>query len=121
MNLPAAPALSGYRVAVTSARRARELCVLLERHGASVSSAAAITMVALADDDELRRNTEALVANSPDVVIATTGVGLRGWVDAADGWGMAGRLVAALSKARVIAPEGLVWLIGCRMSLAVGR
>ena len=103
MNGPTAPTLSGYRVAVTSARRARELCTLLERHGATVACAAAIAMVALPDDDELRRNTETLVSNPPDIVIATTGIGFRGWVDAARGWGSADGLVAALSQARIVA------------------
>lgn len=90
-------------MAVTSARRARELCTLLSRHGAIVTNAAAITMVALADDDELRCNTELLATSPPDIVIATTGVGFRGWVEAAAAWGLADRLVKALSGARVVA------------------
>jgi uroporphyrinogen-III synthase len=103
MNHPAAPSLAGYRVAVTSARRARELCELLHRHGATVVRAAAITMVALSDDDELRRNTEALMTSRPDIVIATTVIGFRGWIAAAQGWGLAERLIAALSGARIVA------------------
>ena len=63
--------LTGFRVAVTSARRAEELSALLTRRGAAVTSAAAITMVPLPDDDELRVNTEALIAAPPDIVIAT--------------------------------------------------
>ena len=100
---PAAPSLAGYRVAVTSARRSDELCALLRRHGATVASAAAITMVALPDDDELRCNTEALIASPPDILIATTGVGFRGWLNAADGWQLGGQLTAALSGARIVA------------------
>jgi uroporphyrinogen-III synthase len=103
MNRPAAPPLTGYRVAVTSARRSRELCTLLHRQGASVISAAAITMVELSDDDELRSNTRLLIAQPPDIVIATTGVGFRGWIAAAEGWELADRLTAALSGARIIA------------------
>ena len=103
MGHPAAPPLAGYRVAVTSARRSDELCTLLRRHGAAVSRAAAITMVALPDDDELHRNTEALIASPPDIVVATTGVGFRGWLAAADGWQLASQLTAALSGARVLA------------------
>jgi uroporphyrinogen-III synthase len=100
---PAAPTLAGYRVAVTSARRSDELCALLRRHGATVAGAAAITMVALPDDDELRCNTEALIASPPDILIATTGVGFRGWLAAADGWQRRGQLTAALSGARIVA------------------
>jgi len=99
----AAPPLAGYRVAVTSARRSDELCALLRRHGATVASAAAITMLALHDDDELRCNTEALIARPPDILIATTGVGFRGWLTAADGWQLGSQLTAALSGARIVA------------------
>ncbi|MDX1892321.1 uroporphyrinogen-III synthase [Mycolicibacterium sp. 050158] len=94
--------LTGFRVAVTSARRADELSTLLRRRGATVTSAAAIAMVPLPDDDELHQNTEALIARPPDVVVATTGIGLRGWIAAADGWGVAADLTAALGKARVV-------------------
>jgi uroporphyrinogen-III synthase len=103
MGHPAAPSLAGYRVAVTSARRSDELCALLRRHGATVGSAAAIAMVPLPVDDELRCNTQALIAQPPDIVIATTGIGFRGWIAAADGWGLANQLTAALSGARVVA------------------
>ncbi|MDT5248440.1 MAG: uroporphyrinogen-III synthase, partial [Mycobacterium sp.] len=94
--------LTGFRVAVTSARRAEELSALLCRRGASVTSAAAITMVPLPDDDELRANTEALIARAPDLVVATTGIGLRGWIAAADGWGIATELTTALGTARIV-------------------
>lgn len=94
--------LTGFRVAVTSARRADELSALLRRRGATVTSAAAIQMVPLPDDDELRAHTEALIDVPPDIVIATTGIGFRGWIAAADGWGLAGDLTAALAKARVV-------------------
>jgi uroporphyrinogen-III synthase len=103
MGHPAAPSLAGYRVAVTSARRSDELCTLLRRYGAEVCSAAAITMVELPDDDQLRRNTEALIASPPDIVVATTGIGFRGWIAAADGWQLGSQLSAALSGARIVA------------------
>ncbi|VEG51187.1 bifunctional uroporphyrinogen-III synthetase/response regulator domain-containing protein [Mycolicibacterium aurum] len=94
--------LTGFRVAVTSARRADELSALLRRRGATVCSAAAIDMVPLPDDDELRQRTQSLIDSPPDIVIATTGIGFRGWIAAADGWGMANDLTAALSKARIV-------------------
>lgn len=65
--------LNGYRVAVTSARRADELCALLRRHGAEVCAAPAITMVDLAEDGELHRGTEELISGPPDILIVTTG------------------------------------------------
>lgn len=94
--------LTGYRVAVTSARRSEELCTLLRRRGATVTSAAAIAMVPLPDDDELHQYTEELIETPPDIVVATTGIGFRGWVAAADGWGLAADLIQALSRARVV-------------------
>ncbi|ETW23500.1 uroporphyrinogen-III synthase [Mycobacterium gastri] len=94
--------LRGYRIAVTSARRADELCALLRRQGAEVCSAQAICMVALPDDDELHHITQALIADPPDMLVAHTGIGVRGWVAAAEGWGLAGRLIGALSAARII-------------------
>ncbi|MCV7153320.1 uroporphyrinogen-III synthase [Mycolicibacterium pyrenivorans] len=102
MSEPDWSPLTGFRVAVTSARRADELGALLKRRGASVTSAAAIEMVPLPDDDELRQRTHALIETPPDIVIATTGIGFRGWVAAADGWGMANELIRALGKARVV-------------------
>jgi uroporphyrinogen-III synthase len=103
MNQPDSASLTGYRIAVTAARRAEELCALLRRHGATVCSAPAISMVALPDDDELHRRTLALIADPPDVLIATTGIGFRGWISAAEGWGLANELITALSKALVVA------------------
>lgn len=94
--------LTGFRVAVTSARRADELSALLRRRGAAVTSAPAIHMVPLPDDDELRAHTGSLIDLPPDIVIATTGIGFRGWIAAADGWGLANDLIAALGKARIV-------------------
>ncbi len=103
MAQPGSPPLTGYRVAVTSARRSEELCALLSRNGAEVCSAAAINMIALPDDDELHNNTQALIAEPPDILVSHTGIGFRGWLAAAEGWGLATQLTAALSKARVLA------------------
>ncbi|GAB7144046.1 uroporphyrinogen-III synthase [Mycobacterium riyadhense] len=102
MAQPDSAPLTGYRVAVTSARRADELCAMLRRQGAEVYSAPAISMIALPDDDELHSNTEALIVNPPDILVAHTGIGFRGWVAAAEGWGLASQLVESLSAARIV-------------------
>lgn len=102
MAQPESAPLTGYRVAVTSARRAEELCALLRRQGAEVCSAPAISMIALPDDDELQRNTEALIVNPPDILVAHTGIGFRGWVAAAEGWGLANQLIKSLSAGRIV-------------------
>ena len=103
MAQPDSAPLTGYRIAVTSARRAEELSALLRRNGAEVCSAPAINMIALPDDDELHANTEALIAEPPDILVAHTGIGMRGWLAAAEGWGLSNQLIAALSSARIVA------------------
>src|SRR5581483_340379 len=75
---------------------------MLHRRGADVVTAAAIHMVPLADDARLRAVTEDVIANPPDILIATTGIGFRGWVAAAGSWGLAEELLDALHSARVI-------------------
>ncbi|MDP3714190.1 MAG: uroporphyrinogen-III synthase [Mycobacteriales bacterium] len=80
--------LAGFTVAVTAARRREELTSLLERRGARVVEAPAIRIIPTHDDDELHAATKACVADPPDVVVATTGIGFRGWMEAADGWGL---------------------------------
>jgi uroporphyrinogen-III synthase len=102
MGQPDSPPLTGYRIAVTSARRSEELCALLSRQGAEVCSAPAINMIALPDDDELQNNTEALIAEPPDILVAHTGIGFRGWLAAAEGWGTVNQLLTALSSARIV-------------------
>lgn len=95
--------LTGYTVAVTAARRAEELGTLLERRGARVVHGPALRILPLSDDTELRRVTDACIAQPPDAVVATTGIGFRGWVEAADGWGVGAELLAALAPARLLA------------------
>ncbi|QFZ16823.1 uroporphyrinogen-III synthase [Saccharothrix syringae] len=95
--------LAGYTVGVTAARRADELSALLERKGATVLHGPAIRIVPLPDDAELLAATRTVVEEPVDVVVATTGIGFRGWFEAAEGWGLASRLLAKLSGAEVLA------------------
>jgi uroporphyrinogen-III synthase len=95
--------LAGFTVAVTAERRRDELAVLLERRGARVVKAPAITIVQLQDDEALHAATAACVGLAPDIVIATTGIGFRGWLEAAEGWGLGDALRAAFGRARLIA------------------
>lgn len=99
----AVPPLAGFTVGVTAARRAEELATMLERRGAVVQLGAALRIVPVADDTELAAATRALIARPPDVTVATTGIGFRGWVEAADGWGIAEDLLAALGSGKLLA------------------
>ena len=95
--------LAGFTVAVTAARRREELTALLVRRGARVVEAPAIRIVPTHDDDELLAATRACIATAPDVVVATTGIGFRGWMEAADGWGLGEPLRACLAGAELLA------------------
>ncbi|SCD28499.1 uroporphyrinogen-III synthase [Streptomyces sp. PpalLS-921] len=95
--------LTGFTVGVTAARRAEELGTLLTRRGAAVQHAPALRIVPLADDSELRAATGELLDKVPDTVIATTAVGFRGWIEAADGWGTGERLLDVLRGAELLA------------------
>ncbi|GIE86643.1 uroporphyrinogen-III synthase [Actinoplanes regularis] len=95
--------LSGYTVGVTSDRRLDELAGLLEKRGARVVLAPALRIVPIADDAELRAATRACLDTPPDIVLVNTGIGMRGWLEAADGWGLADPLRTALSHAYLVA------------------
>ncbi|WP_405784227.1 uroporphyrinogen-III synthase [Streptomyces sp. NBC_00859] len=95
--------LAGFTVGVTAARRADELIALLQRRGAAVQHAPALRIVPLADDSELLSATRGLVGHPPDIVIATTAIGFRGWIEAADGWGLGESLVERLRGAELLA------------------
>jgi uroporphyrinogen-III synthase len=68
-----------------------------------VVHAPAIRIIPLVDDVELRRVTTLLVEQPPDVVVVTTGIGFRGWIEAAHGWDVADDLIAALGSTRILA------------------
>lgn len=95
--------LAGFTVGVTAARRADELGALLQRRGAAVLHAPAIRIVPLADDSELLAATKQLIDQAPDVVVATTAIGFRGWVEAADGWGLGDVLLERLRAVELLA------------------
>lgn len=95
--------LTGFTVGVTAARRAEEFTALLVRRGATVVHAPAIRIIPLADDAELAQATDRVIADPPDITIATTAIGFRGWMGAAEGWGRAEQLTAALGATRILA------------------
>jgi uroporphyrinogen-III synthase len=96
-------ALSGYTIGVTADHRRDELAALLEDRGARIVVAPALRIVPIADDAELRAATRACLETPPDIVLVSTGIGMRGWLEAAEGWGLGEPLRAALSRAYLIA------------------
>ncbi|MGC5028876.1 uroporphyrinogen-III synthase [Micromonospora sp. DT229] len=95
--------LAGFTIGVTADRRRDELAALLQRRGARVVLAPALRIVPLADDTALREATRACLDRPPDVLMANTGIGMRGWLEAAEGWGVAEPLRSVLSNSYVVA------------------
>jgi uroporphyrinogen-III synthase len=112
--------LTGFTVAVTSGRRHEELVGLLERRGARVISAPAVRIRPLDDDADLLAATRACISDPPAVVVVSTGVGFRGWLEAAEGWGLGEGLSAMLGRAEVFArgpkAQGAIRAAGLRES-----
>ncbi len=100
---PGGPVLAGCTIAVTADRRFKELAAALERRGAIIEHAPALEVVPHLDDLSLVDRTREVLENPPDVVVATTGIGFRGWVEAADAAGLAEDLLAVFADARLIA------------------
>ncbi|MDQ0725417.1 uroporphyrinogen-III synthase [Microbacterium sp. W4I20] len=96
-------ALAGCTIIVAADRRSLDLATALERRGAQVQRAPALSIVANADDAELMRRTEELIASPPDIVVVTTGVGFRGWMDAAHEHGLDEGIADALRGAHFVA------------------
>jgi uroporphyrinogen-III synthase len=60
-------------------------------------------IVPLADDRQLREATRRCLEQPLDIVIGTTGVGFRGWIEAAGAWGDGEALIKAIGRATVLA------------------
>ena len=95
--------LAGYRIGITSSRRVEELATMLERQGAVVESAPALMTLSCTEDVQLRDATGACIERPPDMLIANTGIGMKGWFDAAQEWGMGARLAESLGGCEILA------------------
>ncbi|MGW6694586.1 uroporphyrinogen-III synthase [Rhodococcus sp. NPDC054953] len=95
--------LKGFTVGMTAARRSEEFGTLLTRRGATLVQAAAIRIIPLVDDAELERVSRELIERPAEITVATTGIGFRGWMEAADGWGLAEDLGRSLGRSRILA------------------
>src|SRR5690606_33095922 len=85
------------------ARRREELGALLHRRGARVVYAPAIRIVPLDDDAALLAATRDCVDVPIDIAVATTGIGYRGWMAAAEWWGLDDALRDRLNAATLLA------------------
>lgn len=100
--MPDSP-LAGRTIGITADRRWQEQAHLFETRGAAVLHGPTMRTVDLSRDQALRAATAELAAQPPDYCVVTTGMGMRMWLEAARGWGMADDLLGALSCSRVVA------------------
>ncbi len=97
------PILEGAKVLVTAQRRSDDLAAALIRRGAEVDIASTLGVEPHIDEAKLLERTRHLLYSPPDVVVITTAIGLRGWLETAEAAGLGGALVELLSSCRVIA------------------
>lgn len=94
--------LEGYTIGVTADRRWEDQAELLRRRGARVLHGPSIATQYLDSDEALRHATASVAARPPDYLVATTGIGMRAWLETAQAWGMGEALLAALEPARIV-------------------
>ncbi|WP_031470321.1 uroporphyrinogen-III synthase [Sciscionella sediminilitoris] len=94
--------LAGLRIGVTAARKAEEQIGMLERRGARVLRAPSVEYVRLDADPALRSATDRVLGLTAPTVVITTGMGLRGWLEAAGEWGLRAELTELLGSARIL-------------------
>ena len=106
--------LAGWTVAVTADRRASEQIEMLERRGASVVHGPVISTLPFGPETGLRAATAELVARPPDVLVASTGIGIRSWFASSWSWGLGEPLLAALGATRILArgPKAAAAVVG---------
>lgn len=75
---PSAEVLRGFRVGVTSDRRADDLITALERRGAQVLHAPALAIAPNEQDGTLVIDTREVISARPEVMLVTTGTGCGG-------------------------------------------
>ncbi|GAA1799152.1 uroporphyrinogen-III synthase [Nocardioides hankookensis] len=89
---------------MTAARKVDEQVGLLERRGATVEWAPALSLDPNhVDDEELRAATDEVLSRPVDMFLATTGIGMKAWFEAAERWGVLPDLLAALEGAEILA------------------
>jgi uroporphyrinogen-III synthase len=95
--------LHGIRVGVTAHRKGRELAAALERRGAEVLHGPTLAGDVPAATDEILADTDAVLDAGPDWLVASTGVGVRLWAEAAAAGGRLDALRHAAAAARCVA------------------
>ena len=95
--------LAGKTVGITAERRSEDQAVLFRRLGAEVVLGPTMHTTSVPDPDRARAVTEELIARPPEYVVANTGLGIRTWMQLAEGWGMTSALTECLRGSKILA------------------
>jgi uroporphyrinogen-III synthase len=94
--------LAGFRIGVTSDRRSADLIDAFERRGATVLHAPTVHMRHAEDDAPVIADTQRVIAEQPDVLLATTSYGMRRWFEVADAAGLGESLQRTLAASAIL-------------------
>lgn len=95
--------LSGFVIGVTADRRSGEQIELLQRKGATVVHGPTIQTHPLGAEKAVLDVTRQLIADPPEITVLTTGLGVRGWFEAAESVDLGEPLLDALSHSTIYA------------------
>jgi uroporphyrinogen-III synthase len=95
--------LAGYTIGITGHRRWEEQAEMLSRRGARVVHGPTMATTLLGDLDTTIQATRRVMSAPVDMVVFTTGIGVRSWFAAAESLGLDELLRSALAGADVVA------------------
>ena len=94
--------LEGFRIGVTSDRRSSDLIDAFERRGARVVHAPTLRIAHSQQDGPLLEDTRTMIAARPDLLLATTGYGVRRWFEVAEADGIGSELTDVLADTTIL-------------------
>lgn len=95
--------LAGFVIGVTADRRSDEQIELLTRKGASVVHGPTIRTHPLGAESDLADATRAIIERPPDITLLSTGIGVRGWFEAAESLDLGEALLDSLRHGEIFA------------------
>jgi uroporphyrinogen-III synthase len=94
--------LVGYTVGITGHRRWEEQAEILSRRGAKVVHGPTISTHLMGDSDHTFAATRSVLSQPVDLIVFTTGLGVRSWFSACESWGIDDEVRRALDGVRVV-------------------
>lgn len=112
--------LVGFTVGITGHRRWEEQAEILARRGARVVHGPTMSTQLMGDSDRTFTATQRVLARPADVLVITTGLGVRSWFSALESWGLDEDARRALDRATIIARGPKAANAAAAAGLAVG-